>query len=94
MKTLLSKLLILAILAAGCRNNFYSQEDFAAVEKIDSHIHIGSDDGVFEKQAEADNFRLITLNVDHGDSSNLARQLDYAMLSAREYPGRVFYRRR
>jgi len=85
-------LCILAVLyLAGCQSDYYTLEDFRSVLKIDSHIHIGSDDGVFENQAAADSFVLITLNVDHGDSANLARQLDFAMLSAERHPGRVFY---
>ncbi|MFH0841169.1 MAG: amidohydrolase family protein [Bacteroidota bacterium] len=82
---------VAALLAAGCRNNFYSEDDFGSVLKIDSHIHIGSDDGVFEDQAYADNFLLITLNVDHGDSANLRRQFNLARQSSLKYPGRVFY---
>jgi len=91
MKTIFSKLAILALVTAGCQTRYYSPDDFSSVRKIDSHIHIGSDDGVFEDQAAADNFKLISLNVDHGDSANLAKQLNYAMLSAEKHPGNVFY---
>lgn len=77
--------------ATGCRNNYYTGDDFQSVLKIDSHIHIGSDDGVFEGQAEADNFLLVTLNVDHGDSANLRNQFNLAHQSSLLYPGRVFY---
>jgi hypothetical protein len=59
--------------------------------KIDSHIHINSDDGVFEEQAAADNFLLITLSVDHGDSANIRKQFNYAVLSAQKHPGKIFF---
>lgn len=75
----------------SCRNDFYSAEDFFSVLKIDSHIHIGSDDGVFEKLAEEDNFSLITLNVDHSDSASIRNQFNQAVMSAKNYPGRVFF---
>lgn len=75
----------------GCQGNFYNVKDFSTVLKIDSHIHINNDDGVFEDQAEKDNFLLITLNVDHGDSANIRSQYDYAVSSATRFPGRVFY---
>jgi predicted TIM-barrel fold metal-dependent hydrolase len=91
MKTIFSKLAILVLVTAGCQTRYYSPDDFSSVRKIDSHIHIGSDDGVFEDQAAADNFKLISLNVDHGDSANLAKQLNDAMLSAQMHPGKVFY---
>ncbi|MCX6334912.1 MAG: amidohydrolase family protein [Bacteroidia bacterium] len=85
-------ILILIIIAfSGCKNRFYSEEDFPSVLKIDSHIHINSDDGAFEEQAAADNFLLITLNVDHGDSANIRKQFDYAVTSAKRYPGKVFF---
>jgi len=79
------------IMLSGCRNNFYSQEDFSTVPKVDSHVHINSSDGAFEDQAADDNFLLITLNVDHSDSANISKQFDYAALSARKHPGKVFF---
>ncbi len=75
----------------GCSSNYYAMDDFQSVTKIDSHVHIGADDGVFEEQAADDNFLLVTLNVDHGDSANLRRQFSLASLSAQKYPGRVFF---
>lgn len=84
-------LLILPVTIMSCQNNFYTEEDFNDILKIDSHIHINSDDGVFEEQAAADNFILITLNVDHGDSANIAKQFNNASLSAARNPGKVFF---
>ena len=91
MKTTMYLLLILSFLLKGCNNNYYSEEDFPSVLKIDSHIHIGADDGVFEDQANADNFLLITLNVDHGDSANLRKQFNYASQSAQKHHGKIFF---
>jgi predicted TIM-barrel fold metal-dependent hydrolase len=91
MKSFSLLLISFLFLVSGCKSNFYSEEDFLSVLKIDSHIHIGSDDGVFEEQAAADNFLLITLNVDHGDSANIRKQFDHALLSAQKHPGKVFY---
>jgi predicted TIM-barrel fold metal-dependent hydrolase len=82
---------ILPFILFGCGNRYYSEQDFASVLKIDSHIHIGSDDGVFEDQAAKDNFLLITLNVDHSDSANIRKQMDNALISVQKYPGKVFY---
>lgn len=77
--------------ASGCGDNYYSEGDFSSVLKIDSHIHINSNKGYFEEQAIKDNFILITLGVDHGDSANIQRQQENATFSAGKYPGKVFY---
>ncbi len=91
MKTNSLLLYLFTLLLISCNNNYYSVEDFQSVLKIDSHVHIGTDDGVFEEQAADDNFLLITLNVDHGDSANIRKQYNLASLSAEKYPGRVFF---
>jgi predicted TIM-barrel fold metal-dependent hydrolase len=85
-------LLIAASLAyPGCQSKYYASDDFKSVLKIDSHVHIDSDKGYFEDQAEKDNFLLLTLNVDHSDSASVKQQLDKALISVRKHPGRVFY---
>ena len=84
-------LAIISFAVTSCVSNFYSQDDFNSVLKIDSHIHINSDDNAFESQAEADNFALITLSVDHSDSANIRKQYNYAVSSVKNHPGRVFY---
>lgn len=84
-------LVVLLLTGAGCKTKFYFEDDFASVPKIDAHVHINSDDGIFEKQAASDNFILITLNVDHGDSANIRKQFDLASASAAGNPGRVFF---
>lgn len=88
-KPLFSVLLTLVIVS--CQSAYYTMEDFPAVLKIDSHVHINSDDGAFEEQAVTDNFILVTLNVDHSDSASIIKQYDYAVLSAEKYPGKVFF---
>jgi predicted TIM-barrel fold metal-dependent hydrolase len=89
MKTaILNSLLI--IIFTGC-NTYYDESDFKNVSKIDAHIHINSDDGTFEKVASEDNFILITLNVDHPGPPDITTQLGYAELSAKRFPGRVFF---
>jgi hypothetical protein len=91
MKRLLLPVFVITFLISACVENHYVMDDFQSVLKIDSHIHINSDDGVFEEAAGSDNFLLITLNVDHGDSANLVQQLRHAELTAEKHPGKVFY---
>lgn len=87
-----SIILALAIsVISGCGKKSYTMEDFISVPKIDSHIHINASDGVVEKLAESNNFRLITLNVDHSDSASVKEQLKHALYSKSNFPGAVFY---
>jgi predicted TIM-barrel fold metal-dependent hydrolase len=52
---------------------------------------LNTDRTIFEDQALKDNFILITLNVDHGDSTNVKDQLNYSLLAVQKYPDRIFY---
>ena len=38
----------------------------------------------------ADNFRLITVNVDHSDSASVKQQLEWALNDIKKYPGKDF----
>jgi predicted TIM-barrel fold metal-dependent hydrolase len=76
---------------SGCKNSFYTVEDYSSVKKVDAHIHLRSSDGTFEGIAENDNFVLISLNVDHGESTDIMVQQEFAAASAKNYPGRVFF---
>jgi len=91
MRIKLLTLTLASVVILSCQSKYYAEEDFSSILKIDSHIHINSDDGVFEEQAAEDNFLLITLNVDHGDSANIRRQYNHALISAQKHPGRIFF---
>jgi len=91
MKSFILILAIVFVMLSGCQNSSYTMEDYASVKKLDSHIHIRSSDGVFEGIAAADNFVLISLNVDHTDSADIRVQQDFAAASAKKYPGKVFF---
>lgn len=84
-------LFTLLLLAVGCRNGFYEEKDFYSVPKIDTHVHLNSDKFYFEEQAVADNFKLITLNVDHSDSLSVKEQLRSALLAKSTFPKSVWY---
>jgi predicted TIM-barrel fold metal-dependent hydrolase len=91
MRTRILLTFLVPFVFVGCRSAYYSREDFSSIPKIDSHIHINSDDGVFESQAAEDNFILITLNVDHSDSAGIREQYDFAAGSAEKFAGKVFF---
>lgn len=91
MKKKIAFYILATLTLTACQPGYYTNVDYPSVLKIDSHIHINSDDGVFEDQAATDNFILITLGVDHGDSANIRKQFDYAVSTVKKHPGRVFY---
>jgi predicted TIM-barrel fold metal-dependent hydrolase len=69
----------------------YSIDDFARVEKIDTHVHLHGELPIFMSRAEADGFRLLTINVNYGDFPAVVRQLEEAAALRRAYPGRVAF---
>src|SRR5688572_17996284 len=43
--------------------SYYTMDDYASVSKFDTHVHFNIYDSTFLQQAKADNFRLLTINV-------------------------------
>jgi len=68
---------------------FYSEEDFEKVEKIDAHSHVDTYDTYFIEHSIADNFRLISLNVDAGVP--IEKQQEYASHYLENYPDKFAY---
>jgi hypothetical protein len=91
MKRIIISMISAALIFSGCKNNYFSKDDYQSILKIDSHSHIDTDKGIFENQAIKDNFKLLTINVDHSDSSAVRVQHDIALNSIKKYPGTVFY---
>lgn len=91
MRISLFLLLFPCLIFSGCQSSYYSENDFGSLTKIDSHVHINGNTGYFEEIAAEDNFILLTLGVDHGDSVNISRQHESAAYSAEMHPGKVFY---
>jgi Amidohydrolase len=69
----------------------YSMVDFASVRKFDSHVHINVTDTAFVDQARADNFELLSINVDYPDFPKLADQRSAALAQLQLDPERVHW---
>jgi len=54
---------LMAAAIASAAPRTYTESDFARVEKIDAHVHLGGEMPVFMAQAAADNVRVLTINV-------------------------------
>jgi len=68
---------------------YYTAADFTAVAKRDTHVHINTSDSAFIEQAKADNFDLITINVDAPYFPSIEEQQAMAIAHAAAFPGRV-----
>ncbi len=69
---------------------YYTIEDFKSLEKIDAHFHIQEDaDTVFVKQAEADNFRVLNLNVYKDKGKPIEDQQKFSVSMMKTFPERV-----
>lgn len=84
-------LIFMTLVLNGCQSKYYTEKDYSSVLKIDSHVHLSTNKGFFEDQAIKDNFLLLTLNVDHSDSLAVKHQLESALKTVQQHPGKVFY---
>jgi len=76
------------------KSGFYSMGDFTSVEKYDTHVHLNVFDSTFIKQAQEDNFRLLTVNVDvngNGAYPGVQKQRDIAQSLVKAFPDRLAF---
>lgn len=63
----------------------YTMADFPHVRKFDAHVHVNVDDDTLLKLARADDFELLSINVDYPDFPTIAEQARAAQaLQARD----------
>jgi len=56
----------------------YTAADFALIPKVDSHVHVNTDEGEFLNIAAKDGFELLSINVDYPDFPPMGRQAEIA----------------
>jgi hypothetical protein len=82
----------LSIAAVGCSAaRTFTAEDFASADKIDIHVHINTPGSALVDQAESDNFRLLTINVDYPDFPPIAEQARFAQQLIARHPSVLTY---
>jgi predicted TIM-barrel fold metal-dependent hydrolase len=69
----------------------YTMEDFGSVAKINTHMHLSTFDTTFIVQARGDNFKLLTVNVNSGDSPPIEEQQELAVKLVKLYPKQLAY---
>jgi hypothetical protein len=80
--------------ASGIANpetGYYAIDDFTAVLKYDTHVHLNVDDTTFIHQARTDNFRLLTVNVTPAYYPPKEEQRSIATRLVKTCPGRLAY---
>jgi hypothetical protein len=87
----LAALLLGLAASAAPRPDRYSVADFARVDKVDAHVHLHGDAGPVVRQAAADGFRLLTINVEYPDFPPIDAQFATARRLAKEFPDRVAF---
>lgn len=64
----------------------YAMADFAGVRKFDAHVHANDRGTALLEQAVADNFELLSINVDYPDFPSLEDQHAIALAQAKQDP--------
>ena len=64
----------------------YAMADFASVRKFDAHVHANAADTSLLQQARADNFEVLSINVDYPDFPSVDRQHAIALAQAKQDP--------
>jgi hypothetical protein len=73
------------------KDDFYNAGDFKTVDKYDTHVHLNIYDTTFIKQAQEDNFRLLTVNVNPAYYPTIEEQQKVAIEMVKNYPDRLTY---
>jgi len=90
MKTNCSAPFLLAcMLLSACGGDYYTPDDFQSVAKVDTHIHLNSDNPIIADLAKEDNFTLLTINVDSG--TPIDEQERFALAQIAQSPVQVKY---
>jgi len=69
----------------------YTPADYAKVPKIDSHMHLHNPEATFIEAARAQNFKVLTINVDYPDFPPLDEQFRVAVALHTVFPSTVAF---
>ncbi len=92
--TLVAPLALFAGALSACNTpepETYSLADFAKVRKFDAHVHVNVTDRAFLDQAVADNFEILSINVDYPAFPSINHQADAAHHFSRIDPEHFHY---
>jgi predicted TIM-barrel fold metal-dependent hydrolase len=75
----------------GPRTLYYTLDDFRRVRKIDAHVHVHGLADRLMAEAIADDFRILTINVEYPDFPPIAEQQRDALSLRYRHPGRFAF---
>lgn len=84
-------LLVAVIFLFSCKNNYYSIDDFASVEKFDAHYHIYAEASSSMEQAKSDNFKLLAINTNSGACERVVEAHQWLDKLKKSYPEDFVY---
>ncbi len=71
--------------------SYYQVNDYASIEKYDTHVHLNVYDSTFIELAKADNFRLLSVNVNPAYYPPIEEQQNIAVRLVKAFPRRLAY---
>src|SRR5689334_12166265 len=81
----------LVLLCWACSSEYYTEADFTAVRKIDTHIHIYTLNSAISDQATADNFRMVNVSVDAAGNPPHPEQKRFSTYQVTNQPKQIAY---
>ncbi len=73
--------------SSNAQSDYYTLDDYAKVDKIDTHIHITTNRDAFVEQAKKDNFKLLNIVVDLSKGPEfIEEQYEYGMDQKTRHP--------
>ncbi|MEO8583017.1 MAG: amidohydrolase family protein [Flavitalea sp.] len=69
---------------------YYTEADFSTVKKFNSHVHISIYDSTLIKQAAADNFTFLTVNV-NSPSVPIDQQQKVSVQLIKNFPANIYF---
>lgn len=82
---------VLLAFAGACSRDYYSEEDFNSVKKIDTHMHLHAASTALSEQAKEDNFQLVDVMVDVPSYPPIDEQEKFALHQVAAFPEQVNY---
>jgi predicted TIM-barrel fold metal-dependent hydrolase len=71
--------------------SYYTMDDYPSVSKFDTHVHFNIYDSTFLQQAKADNFRLLTINVNTPYYPPIPKQREIGNRLAKNYSAQIAF---
>jgi len=82
---------IIITFAGACSGEYYAEDDFKTVKKIDTHMHLHAESTILSALAKEDNFRLLDVMVDVPDYPPIEEQEKFALHQVNVFPEQVDY---